>query len=222
MATLYIVATPIGNFQDISLRALEILKGVDLILCENPERTKKILEYYQIKKPLFRYHQHSKISQIALIKNLFKKDKNLALVCDAGTPGISDPGGKLVALALQWGVKVVPIPGPSAFTTLLSVSGWPMEKFFFFGFLPKKKKREKTLRAISQSKYPIVFYESPHRIIKTLTQLEKMEKNLELVVGRELTKKFEKVYRGKIEGVIEEIKKDKIKGEFVILVRKIK
>lgn len=220
MANLYIVATPIGNLKDITLRALEVLKEVDLILCEDTERTKKLLEHYQIKKPLVSYHQHSKIKKIEMIKSFFKQEKNLALVCDAGTPGISDPGGKIVSLAISFGVNVIPIPGPSAIATLASISGWPMEKFLFLGFMPKKKKKNQYLQEIVQSKYPVIFYESPYRIIKTLQKLEEKEQNLEVVVGRELTKKFERVYRGKIKEVIEEIKKDKIKGEFVVLARR--
>jgi 16S rRNA (cytidine1402-2'-O)-methyltransferase len=223
MATLFIVATPIGNLEDISLRALRILKEVDLILCEDTRVTKKLLDRYQIKKPLVSYHQHSKLQRIDYIISLLKEGKNLALVSDSGTPGVSDPGNKLVNEVVNQlidRVKIVPIPGPSALTCAASVSGFPMEKFLFLGFLPKKKKRKEILKEIVESKYPVIFYESPYRIIKTLKELGGMNKELEIVVARELTKKFETIYRGKIEKVLEKMLKDKIKGEFVVIVGK--
>jgi 16S rRNA (cytidine1402-2'-O)-methyltransferase len=223
MATLFIVATPIGNLEDISLRALRILKEVDLILCEDTRVTKKLLDRYQIKKPLLSYHQHSKLQKIDYIISLLKEGKNLALVSDSGTPGVSDPGNKLVNEVfnqLSDRVKIVPIPGPSALTCAASVSGFPMEKFLFLGFLPKKKKRKEILKEILESKYPVIFYESPYRIIKTLKELGSMNKELEIVVARELTKKFETIYRGKIEEVVGKMLKDKIKGEFVVIVGK--
>jgi 16S rRNA (cytidine1402-2'-O)-methyltransferase len=227
MANLYIVATPIGNLEDISLRALRILKEVDLILCEDTRVTKKLLDRYQIQKPLLSYHQHSKLQKIDYIISLLKEGKNLALVSDSGTPGVSDPGNKLVEKvveSLSDKVKIVPIPGPSALTCAASVSGFPMDKFLFLGFLPKKKKRKEILKEILDSKYPIIFYESPYRILKTLKELnlEARAYNLEpeVVVCRELTKKFETIYRGKLKKVIEEIEKGVIKGEFVVIFRK--
>jgi 16S rRNA (cytidine1402-2'-O)-methyltransferase len=228
MATLFIVATPIGNLEDISLRALRILKEVDLILCEDTRVTKKLLDRYQIKKPLLSYHQHSKLQKIDYIISLLKEGKNLALVSDSGTPGISDPGNKLVNEVVKWlsdRVKIVPIPGPSALTCAASVSGFPMDRFLFLGFLPKKKKRKEILKEILESKYPVIFYESPYRILKTLKELrdvmnseQQAAKNI--VVARELTKKFETIYRGKIDEVIEKIEKNTIKGEFVIILGK--
>jgi 16S rRNA (cytidine1402-2'-O)-methyltransferase len=227
MANLYIVATPIGNLEDISLRALRILKEVDLILCEDTRVTKKLLDRYQIKKPLLSYHQHSKLQKIDYIISLLKEGKNLALVSDSGTPGVSDPGNKLVEEVINRigkKVKIIPIPGPSALTCAASVSGFPMDKFLFLGFLPKKKKRKEILKEILDSKYPIIFYESPYRILKTLKELnlEARAYNLEpeVVVCRELTKKFETIYRGKLKKVIEEIEKGVIKGEFVVIFRK--
>jgi len=227
MANLYIVATPIGNLEDISLRALRVLREVDLILCEDTRVTKKLLDRYQIKKPLLSYHQHSKLQKLDYIISLLKEGKNLALVSDSGTPGVSDPGNKLVEKVVEVlsdQVKIVPIPGPSALTCAASVSGFSMDKFLFFGFLPKKKKRKEVLKEILRSKYPVIFYESPHRIIKTLKELnlEAETYNLEpkVVVCRELTKKFETIYRGKIEEVIEKIEKNQIKGEFVVIVGK--
>jgi len=228
MANLYIVATPIGNLEDISLRALRILKEVDLILCEDTRVTKKLLDRYQIKKPLLSYHQHSRLQKIDYIISLLKEGKNLALVSDSGTPGVSDPGNKLVNEVVKWlsdRVKIVPIPGPSALTCAASVSGFPMDKFLFLGFLPKKKKRKEVLKEILESKYPVIFYESPYRILRTLKELRdamnsEQRATNNIVVARELTKKFETIYRGKIDEVIEEIEKNTIKGEFVVILGK--
>ena len=220
MSKLYIVATPIGNLKDLSFRALAVFKEVDLILCEDTKTTKKLLVHYQINTPTLSYHQHSKIKKLNYILQLLKEGKNLALVSDAGTPGISDPGGKLIDFLIQ-GIKdlvIVPVPGPSAITTAASIAGFPMERFLFLGFIPKKKKRQKFFREIAHSKYPVIFYESPYRIMKTLNQLAPFIGDRKLVVCRELTKKFEKIYRGKMGEVIEKIKTDKIKGEFIIIV----
>jgi 16S rRNA (cytidine1402-2'-O)-methyltransferase len=221
MATLYIVATPIGNLEDATLRSIRILKGVDLILCEDTRITKKLLVHYDIKTPTLSYHQHSKLKKINYILDLLKQEKNLALVSDAGTPGISDPGGKLINLTIEKvkAVEIMPIPGPSAVTAAVSVSGFPIDKFIFMGFPPTKKKRKKFFEQVIDSKYPVIFYESPYRILKTLKELNLLS-NQEIVVCRELTKKFETIYRGKIKEVIEKIKKDKIKGEFVVIIKK--
>ena len=221
MPTLYIVATPIGNLEDTSKRALRILSEVDLILCEDTRVTKKLLDHYQIKTPTLSYHQHSQLKKVDYILNLLKQNKNLALVSDAGTPGISDPGNKLISSIITspgLAVKIVPIPGPSAVTAAASISGFPMDKFIFMGFPPTKRKRKKFFEEIINSKYPAIFYESPYRIIKTLKELGMMNKELRIVVARELTKKFETVYRGEIEEVIKKIEKDKTKGEFVVVV----
>jgi len=222
MSTLYIVGTPIGNREDLMFRALRVLSEVDLILCEDTRVTKKLLDYYEIKAPTLSYHHHSKLQKIDYIINLLKQGKNLALVSDAGTPGISDPGNKLINKITETGslqVKIIPIPGPSAVTAAASISGFPMEKFLFLGFPPTKRKRKKFFEKIIDSKYPVIFYESPYRIIKTLKELSSFfigERRV--VVCRELTKKFETVYRGKIEEVIGEIEKGKVKGEFVVVV----
>jgi len=230
MPELYIVASPIGNLRDVSPRAIEILKGVDLILCEDTRVTKKLLNHYQIKTPTLSYHQHSKLKKVEYIIQLLKEGKNLALVSDAGTPGISDPGNLLVNEVINRltdRVKIVPIPGPSAVTAAASISGFPMDKFIFMGFPPTKRKRKKFFEEVVNSKYPVIFYESPYRIIRTLKELSSFFLQIcgqisgnsrEIVVCRELTKKFETIYRGKIDKVIEEIKKDKIKGEFVVIV----
>ena len=222
MSTLYIIATPIGNLKDISLRALSVLKEVDLILCEDTRVTKKLLAHYQIKTPTLSYHQHSKLKKTEYIIQLLKKGKNLALVSDAGTPGISDPGNLLVKEAIERlgeKIKVVPIPGACALTCAASICGFPMDKFLFLGFLPTKRKRKKFFEEIANSKYPVIFYESPYRILKTLKELSAFLNEREIVVCRELTKKFETIYRGKINEVIKKLEKDKIKGEFTIIIK---
>jgi len=229
MSTLYIVATPIGNLEDISQRALRILSEVDLILCEDTRVTKKLLDHYQIKTSTLSYHQHSKLQKVEYIIELLNEGKNLALVSDAGTPGISDPGNKLVAEIIKSAdvrrlqVKVVPVPGPSAVTAVASVAGIAMDRFLFLGFPPTKKKRKKFFEEVVNSKYPVIFYESPYRIIKTLNELNILYtkykiQNTNFVVCRELTKKFETIYRGTIEQVIKQLEKDPIKGEFVVVV----
>jgi len=232
MSALYIIGSPIGNLEDLSFRALRILKEVDLILCEDTRVTKKLLDHYGIKTQTLSYHQHSKLKKVEEIVQLLKEGKNLALISDAGTPGISDPGNKLVEEVinrLRDEVKVIPIPGPSAVTVAASISGFPMDKFIFMGFPPTKRKRKKFFEEIVESKYPIIFYESPYRIIKTLKELNSFVGDSffvgdrEIVVCRELTKKFETTYRGTIKEVIEKINPPaggKIKGEFVVIVER--
>ena len=228
MPTLYIVATPIGNLKDITLRALHVLEEVDLILCEDTRKTKKLLEHYNIKTPIESYHQHSKLKKIEQILDLLRQGKNLALVSDSGTPGISDPGNKLIQSLItdyQLPVTIIPIPGVSAITAAASISGIPMDKFVFLGFPPHKKGRNKFFKEVAEYKYPVVIYESPHRILKTLgdlrrTYTEQSGTNTEppIVVGKELTKKFEKIYRGTISEAIKMIEKDGVRGEYVIII----
>ena len=218
MANLYIVATPIGNLEDMTLRGLRILREVDLILCEDTRVTKKLLDHFGIDTPTMSYHQHSKLKKINHIVDLLKEGKDIALVSDAGTPGISDPGGKLVEEVSKVGLEVYAVPGPSAVAAAASISGIAMEKFLFMGFPPQKKKRKKFFEEVASSKYPVILYESPHRVMKTLAELEKIDHGLKAVVGRELTKKFETVYRGTIGEVASKIENDKIKGEFVIII----
>ncbi len=190
-------------------------------MAENPLWTQKLLQRYEIKTPIKRYHQHSSWLEEKKIISLLKEGKKIALVSDAGTPGVSDPGNKLVAQTrVALGDKsIVPIPGPSALTTAISVCGFPMDRFCFLGFLPKKKKRNKFLREIIEAKYPIIFYESCYRIIKTLKQLAEIDQTIEIFVGRELTKKFETLHQGEILSVIKEIETGKVKGEFVVIVK---
>lgn len=213
MGKLYIIATPIGNLKDITFRALEILKEVDLVLCEDTRVTKKLLEYFQINKSIESYHQHSKTNKIEKIKDLLKQGKNLALVSDSGTPGISDPGNKLIEEVGDT-AEIIPVPGPSAISALASVCGFAMDKFIFLGFPPHKKGRQKFFKELSDYKYPVIIYESPHRIIKTLNEL-KNRGEFDIVVGRELTKRFETIYRGKISEIIPQIEP---RGELVIAI----
>lgn len=221
MPTLYVVATPIGNLEDITLRALRVFKEVNYILCEDTRITKRLLARYKISKTLISYHQHSSINKINKIIKLLKSGKNLALVTDAGTPGISDPGGKLIKEVVKEGIDIIPVPGASALITLASVSGFPTDNFLFLGFPPHKNKRNKFFQKVIDSDISVIMYESPHRIIKSLEQLKGFiltnNKKYGIVVGRELTKKFESIYRGNIDEVIEKVKSDKIKGEYTII-----
>jgi len=231
MGDLFVVATPIGNLEDISLRALRILKEVDLILCEDTRVTKKLLARYNIGTPVMSYHEHSQVKEIKQILLLLQQDKNLALVSDSGTPGISDPGNKLISFLSEESdslrdFKVIPVPGCSALLALASVSGLPMDKFVFLGFPPNKNKRkrffEELFYQLNNFKHPVIFYESPHRIIKTLEEIynrfQGFGMDCQIVIGREMTKKFETIYRGKIKEVIDKIKYDKIKGEFTVII----
>ena len=221
--TLYIIATPIGNLEDITLRALRILKEVDLILAEDTRVTSKLLSHYEIVKPTLSYHQHSSDGvKLRILKELVG-GKNLALVTDAGTPGISDPGGELIDFLLEKepSLKIVPIPGSAAVAAALSICGFRADKFVFTGFLPKKGKQNKLieLNKLIEDGYGIVFYESPHRIIKTLETLSAvLGKDRRVFLARELTKLHESLYRGPIEEVIAKIGKDKVKGEVVVVV----
>jgi len=222
MSLFYVVSTPIGNLEDITLRALRILKEVDFIICEDTRHTLKLLNHFDIKKSLISYHQHSKMKKIGHIIDLLKQGKNLALVSDAGTPAVSDPGGVLVKeVVSQLGsaVQVIPIPGVSALTALASVAGLPVDKFIFLGFLPHKKGRQKLFDFINESDKTVLFYESPHRVIKTLEALsESLNENRQVVVGRELTKKFETIYRGTAKGVLEKLQNDEVRGEFAVII----
>ncbi len=227
MGTLYIVATPIGNLKDMTLRALEVLKAVDLVVCEDTRQTIKLLNHYNISKPLVSYFQHSKLSKIEYIGEQLAQGKNIALVTDAGTPGISDPGGilvnKLTSEYVNKDIRIVPVPGPNAAITALSIAGFPADKFIFMGFPPHKKGRNKFFEEVSQAKYTVVFYESTHRILKALEQLKNvLSPERQIVVCRELTKQFESIYRGEPEEILKILESDKNnqKGEFVVVVGK--
>jgi len=222
MGTLYVVATPIGNLEDITLRALRVLKEVDLVLCEDTRHAKRLLDHYEITTKTMSYHQHSGVGKVNLILQKLKEGQQLALISDAGTPGINDPGVALVheiALMLGDEVSIVPIPGPSALVAALSASGLPSHDFRFIGFLPHKKGRETIFATINEATHTTVFYESTHRIKKTLERLaEVLESARWIVVGREITKKFEAFYRGSPEDVLTALKQDSWKGEFVVMV----
>ena len=199
---LYIVSTPIGNLEDITLRAIRILNEVDLIACEDTRVTKKLLSHYRIQKPLTTYHEHNEREKAVELLSLLEAGKNIAVVSDAGTPGISDPGYRLVSLASQKGIDVISIPGPSAAIAALSVSGLPTSSFIFFGFLPKStKKRRELLESIKESTQTLVFYESPNRVIETLKNMFEILGDRQVSVSRELTKMFEETLRGKISSI---------------------
>jgi 16S rRNA (cytidine1402-2'-O)-methyltransferase len=218
MATLYVIGTPIGNLEDITLRALRILKEVDIVLCEDTRTTRTLLSHYEIKTVTESYHMHSTDGKIEKIIEYLQEGKNLALVSDAGTPGISDPGSFLVEKILEAGFKVESVPGPSALTTALSILGVPCDQFIFYGFLPHKKGRQTLFTEIKESERTSIFYESPHRIIKTLEALQGSQKKVG--VARELTKMFEQVVKGSPEEVLAYFTKntDKVRGEFVVVV----
>lgn len=223
MSNLYIVATPIGNMQDITFRAVETLKSVDLILCEDTRVTKNLLNKYEISKPTISYHAQSKISKLDKILELLEEGKNIALVSDAGTPGISDPGSQLVKAVLERfpdEVRVIPIPGATALITALSGSGLDTHEFTFLGFLPHKKGRETLFKEMKEAKRTVVFYESPHRIMKTLESLVKFCPDKKVCVARELTKIYEQFVANTPEEVLKyfEENSDKVRGEFVVLV----
>jgi 16S rRNA (cytidine1402-2'-O)-methyltransferase len=221
--TLYIVATPIGNLEDITLRALRVLKEVDYILCEDTLTTKKLLDKYEIRTKTISYHAHSTIAKESYIINMLKGGESLALVSDAGTPCISDPGVLLIAnIRKEFGenANIVPIPGPSAVISALSASGIPSSEFLFLGFLPHKKGREKLFKEIAASKRTVVFYESTHRIMKTFASLNIHSPDCVIVVAREITKQFEQFVKGSPQEMISYFKenKDKQRGEFVVIV----
>ena len=229
MSTIYIVGTPIGNLEDLTFRAFNTLRKVDFVLAEDTRKTKVLLDRYEISKPIISYHQHSRLTKVDHIIHLLESGKDLVLVTDAGTPGISDPGGFLLEkiwesklktqsiAPLRDEINIVPIPGVSSVTTILSVCGFNTDEFLFLGFLPKKKGRQTLLQDLKKEKRTIVFFESPFRVKKTLIELEKYFGNIDVVVGRELTKKFEEVIRGELVEVIKKIESKNPKREFVVV-----
>ncbi|MFA5247830.1 MAG: 16S rRNA (cytidine(1402)-2'-O)-methyltransferase [Patescibacteria group bacterium] len=236
---LYIVGTPIGNLEDISFRAIRILTEADFVLCEDTRNTGVLLKHYNITTKKISYHQHSDNVKVDQIIKLLEEGKTLALVTDAGTPGISDPGGVLVAKVLEHfgeDMKIESVPGPSAVTAALSISGVPTDKFIFMGFPPHKKGRQTFIKRILESEYPVVVYESKHRITKFLEELKALKENTDfeddektvkkkkslesVVVARELSKMHETVYRGDINDIINKISAttDDQRGEFVVII----
>ena len=215
---LYIVSTPIGNLEDITLRAIRTLKEVDYITAEDTRHTQILLNKYEIKNHVLSYHSYSSPAKLEKIIDLLKEGKSVALVSDAGTPCISDPGIRLVNAAIQKQIKVVPIPGVNAAITALSISGLPTDSFVFEGFLPQKKGRQKKLTELSQETRTIVLYESVYRIEKLLDELNQYMPNRFVSVCRELTKMFEEVWQGYPSEIISKLNVKTIKGEFVVVI----
>ena len=217
---LFVVGTPIGNLEDITLRAISTLQNVDLILAEDTRNSKKLLSAHNIDTKMMSYHEHSNEKETKRIISLLLDGKNLALISDAGTPTISDPGYGLIRDCIKKEIKIIPIPGASAITTAMSVSGLPSDSFTFFGFLPQKKGRIKKIKELLIVDNTIILFESPFRLEKTLNQLKEYLGNRSVVVGRELTKLYEEIIRGNLEDVIKYFSKSKVKGEIVIMIGK--
>jgi 16S rRNA (cytidine1402-2'-O)-methyltransferase len=220
---LYLVGTPIGNLEDITLRALRLLKEVDLIACEDTRQTQKLLNHYAIATRTTSYHEHNEATRAAELVQQMQKGASVALVTDAGMPGISDPGYRLITLAIQHGVPVVPVPGASAFLAALVASGLPTDSFRFNGFLPAKRgERRTSLEAIKGCLPTQVFYEAPHRIVETLTDVvEVLGESRHVVVAREVTKLHEEFLRGRAGEVLETLKtREAVKGEITVLIGK--
>ncbi len=216
---LYIVPTPIGNLQDITLRALEVLKKVDLILAEDTRTTIKLLNHYQVIRPLSPFHQHNEHLVLQHLVNQLMEGKTMALVSDAGTPGISDPGFLLVRECVKVGVKVECLPGATAFVPALVNSGLPANRFVFEGFLPQKKGRQTMFKKLAEEERTMIFYESPHRLVKTLEDMIQYFGAERLCsVSRELSKLYEENARGTLQEVCEHFKKKEVKGEIVMVV----
>ena len=219
LGKLYLVATPIGNLEDITFRAINILKHVDLIAAEDTRHTLKLLNYYEISKPLISYHRHNEELKVDILINKLLEGKNIAIVTDAGTPGISDPGEEVVKQAIKQNIEIIPIPGACALINALIPSGLNTKEFAFYGFLPlNKKNRKNILERIKKEDKTIILYEAPHKLIKTLEDILESIGNVNCVIAKELTKIHEKFERNNIYNLIEELnKQEKIKGEYIIL-----
>ncbi|MEK7549946.1 MAG: 16S rRNA (cytidine(1402)-2'-O)-methyltransferase [Patescibacteria group bacterium] len=217
--TLFIVATPIGNLGDMTLRAIETLKEVSAVLSEDTRVTSKLLKHFEIEKSLISFHEHTDQKKAMSLVERLEKGESFALVTDAGTPGLSDPGNRLVEFALMAGIRVVPIPGASALGAMVSVAGIDMREFIFRGFPPHKKGRETFFKAVASSDIPVVYYESPHRVLKSFESLKSFSPEKKLIVGRELTKMFEEIIRGTSEEVLDYFGEhpEKVKGEFSVI-----
>ena len=216
---LYIVATPIGNLEDITLRALRVLKEVDLIAAEDTRHTKTLLDHYGITKPLTSYHEHNEKTKAHALVGRLKRGQSIALVSDAGTPLLSDPGYRLVREAIKAAIPVVPLPGPSAMTALLSVSGLATERFVFEGFLPARRgERRERLGALQEEKRTMVFYEAPHRLKESLGDLLEILGDREAVMGREITKIHEEFLRGRLSEMRARVESEKPRGEITLAV----
>ena len=219
MGTLYLVATPIGNLEDITLRAIRTLKEADLIVCEDTRVTGNLLAHFEIKKPLESFFEHNELVKSQKIVGYIEDGQNVALVTDAGMPAISDPGYRLVREAIERGVKVVPIPGPSAAVTALAASGLPTDQFVFVGFLPQKQgKRQNFLRSLLEEERTIIAYESPHRLQFALQDILEVLGDRQICVARELTKIYEEFVRGSVSEVLERFKDKDVKGEITLVI----
>lgn len=217
MPSLYVVATPIGNLEDISLRAIRILRGVSLIAAEDTRRTRHLLNACDIKTPLSSYYEHNKLTKLEYILSRLEKE-DVALVSDAGMPGISDPGYELILAAIEKGIPVVPVPGPSAAVTALAISGLPANRYLYLGFLPSRSgERRRLLESVAGETGTIVVFEAPHRLTKALKSIMEVLGDRQLAVCRQLTKLHEEVFRGRVSQAIEHFKKPK--GEFVLVIR---
>ena len=217
---LFVVATPIGNLQDFTFRAVETLNSVHCIFAEDTRTSKKLINHYDIDTELYSYHDHSSEKEIARLLDILKDQKDVALISDAGTPTISDPGYSLIRECISEGIDIVPIPGASALTAAISASGLPSDAFTFIGFLPTKKGRQKKISSLENLDTTLVLFESPHRLLKTLNQLKEMLGERPIVVARELTKLYEEIIRGNFETAIKYFEAKKIKGEIVIMIGK--
>jgi 16S rRNA (cytidine1402-2'-O)-methyltransferase len=216
---LYIVATPIGNLEDITLRALRVLREADVIACEDTRQTMKLLAHFDISKRLVSYHEHNEITRAPEIVIELEQGAKVALVSDAGTPAISDPGFRLVSLCLRHGITVVPIPGPSAFVAALAASGMPIEEFTFAGFLPSRQTaRRKALRALANEPRTVALYEAPHRLLDSLEDVLEILGNRPAVIAREVTKAFEEFQRGHVEDLVAAVRKKAPRGEITLLI----
>lgn len=214
---LYIVSTPIGNLKDITCRAIEILKEVDLIACEDTRVASILLNHYEIRKDMISLNAVNETQRIEQIILKLKSGNACALISDAGTPGISDPGVRLISAAIEEGITVVPIPGPSALLAALTISGLPSDSFVFEGFLPQKKGRQKLLKQLCEEERTIILYESTYRIEKLLVEIKEYMPERYIVVCRELTKKFEETWRGTAAEILADFEKKITKGEFVVI-----
>lgn len=218
--SLYVVATPIGNLEDVTLRALRVLKEVDFILSEDTRTTLKLLNKYQIKKKLIPFHKFNENEILAKILSLLMTDKNLALVSDSGTPLVSDPGSSLISILISKGIKVIPIPGPSALTCALSICPFKLDEFLFIGFLPNQRsKRIKLLKSFENKSKLVVLFIAPHDLHKYAEEIYDLYPRLEIFLARELTKYYEEVWSGSIDDFINKIKNLKVKGETVLCLK---
>ena len=220
MTKLYIVPTPIGNLEDITLRAIRVLKEVDLILCEDTRRSKKLLNHLEIDVPLKSHHKFNEHSEVSYIVKKIVEGSNMALISDAGVPGISDPGFLIVRTCLENNIEIECLPGPTAFVPALVVSGLPIDKFIFEGFLPAKKGRKSRLVKLALESRTMVFYESPHKLLRTLLDFDNFfGSNRKISISRELTKLYEETLRGSIKEMVAIYSHKKPKGEYVIIVQ---